>query len=157
MSTASPPLPTRPLPGIPTVLLLAGLAGCAAGGGSVTADATLEGRSWEVVELRGMTPPAWEGAPYLRIDSSEGQVMGDTGCNSFNGPYRADGVRLVMGPLAVTRRACPGEVGVFEDQMLEAIRATTLYRIRRVELFLYPDSDSPAHMRLETGVEPGDR
>ncbi len=113
-------------------------------------DENLEGTVWHIVSIHGVPAPESGAAhPHILIDSGNGTVFGDTGCNAFNGPYRADGARLVMGPLAVTRRACPGLIGEFEEHVLEAIRQTTLYRIRGSQLFLYPDTESPAHVRLE--------
>ena len=37
----------------------------------------------------------------------DGRLTGETGCNSFNGPYQSDGDAISIGPLAVTRAACP--------------------------------------------------
>lgn len=139
-----------PLPTLSALVLTALVGvGCATGGMS-SATASLEGTNWHFATIHGLVAPDEDGAhPHIRIDSSAGRVVGDTGCNTFNGPYRADGARLIMGPLAVTRRACAGAVGEFEEHVLEAIRQTTLYRIQGSQLFLYPDSESPAHARLE--------
>jgi heat shock protein HslJ len=53
-------------------------------------------------------------APTLRllgtgISTAEGtQVSGYGGCNTFTGRYTLDDARVTVGPLASTRRACPG-------------------------------------------------
>lgn len=41
--------------------------------------------------------------------SADGTISGDTGCNSFHGPYKLDGRQLSVGPLAATKKACPTE------------------------------------------------
>jgi heat shock protein HslJ len=126
--------------------LLIALAACASAP-SVPTDAPLEGTTWEIVEVRGITPPSSAAPdPYVVIQSGDGQVAGNTGCNAFNGPYRATGNELVMGPLASTRRACPTELGNFETIMMEALARTRFYIVRLDELFLYEGRD--AHVRL---------
>jgi heat shock protein HslJ len=37
----------------------------------------------------------------------DARLTGETGCNSFNRPYQSDGDAISIGPLAVTRAACP--------------------------------------------------
>ena len=119
---------------------------------SVPTDAPLEGTTWEVVEVRGITPPSSAADdPFILIQSGVGELVGNTGCNSFNGPYRATGNELVMGPFASTRRACPSDLGDFETIMMDALGKTRFYVVRLNELFLY---DGPeAHMRLRRSGE----
>ncbi len=125
--------------------ILVALAACASA--PVPSDAPLEGTTWEVVEVRGITPPSSAAPdPYVVIQSGDGQVAGSTGCNSFNGPYRATGNELVMGPLSSTRRACSTELGDFETIMLDALGKTRFYVVRLNELFLYEGRE--AHVRL---------
>ena len=126
------------------------LVACASSGPPVSIDAPLEGTRWHVVEVRGEQPP--EGVePFLVIESADGQAMGRAGCNNFNGPYRATGNELVMGPLASTRMRCETYAAYFEELMLEALGATRFYVIRGNDLFLYDGPD--AHVRLRVGME----
>jgi len=112
-------------------------------------DAPLEGTNWEVVEIRGIpTPPESQPTPFLLIRSGIGEVAGNTGCNAFNGPYRATGNELIMGPLASTRRACAlPSVSDFETIMFDALDDTEFYVVRLNELFLYEGSEPIMRLR----------
>jgi putative lipoprotein len=112
-------------------------------------DAPLEGTTWEVVEIRGVpTPPESQPVPFLLVRSGIGEVAGNTGCNAFNGPYRATGNELIMGPLASTRRACAlPAVSDFETIMFAAMEDAQFYVIRLNELFLYEGSEPIMRLR----------
>ncbi len=111
-------------------------------------NAPLEGTTWEVVEVRGVQPPAEsQPEPFILIRSGIGELTGNSGCNAFNGPYRATGNELIMGPFASTRMACPlNTVSDFETVFLDALEDTRFYVVRLNELFLYDGPDS--HVRL---------
>lgn len=129
-----------------SLVLVASLTACATSG-PIPGPVPLEGTTWEVVEVRGVAPPASAAPdPFIVIQSGDGQVAGSTGCNAFNGPYRATGNELVMGPLDSTGRACPTELGDFETIMMHALTNTRFYVVRLNELFLYEGRD--AHVRL---------
>jgi putative lipoprotein len=130
---------------LPTALLVAA---CSFGPPPQT-DAPLEGTNWEVVEIRGVpTPAESQPTPFLLIQSGVGEVTGNTGCNSFNGPYQATGNQLTMGPLASTRRACAVPVvSDFETVMFDALQDTEFYVVRLNELFLYEGSEPIMRLR----------
>lgn len=47
--------------------------------------------------------------PSLRFDTGSGSVSGHTGCNSFHGPFNADGQKIdFSAPMAMTKMMCPG-------------------------------------------------
>jgi len=131
------------------LVLLPILAGACSFGPPVQTDAPLEETRWEVVEVRGVQPPEGaDPAPFLTVRSSTGDVVGNSGCNTFNGPYRATGNELVMGPLASTRRACAGrDLGNFETIMFDALSRTRFYVVRLNELFLYEGEDALVRLR----------
>lgn len=112
-------------------------------------DAPLEGTTWRVVEVRGVQPPAEsQPEPFLLIRNGIGEVAGNTGCNAFNGPYRATGNELIMGPFSSTRVACPlAGVGDFETIFLDALSDTEFYVVRLNELFLYEGSEPIVRFR----------
>jgi len=129
-----------------SISLVVVLAACATAP-PVPTDAPLEGTTWEVVEVRGITPPSSAAPdPFIVVQSGDGQVAGNTGCNGFNGPYRATGNELIMGPLASTGRVCPTDLGDFETIMMDALAKTRFYVVRLNELFLYEGRES--HVRL---------
>ena len=55
----------------------------------------------------------------------DGQVSGNAGCNTYNGPYKLDGTSLTVGPLATTMKACEQEVMDQEMQFLTALQTPT--------------------------------
>jgi heat shock protein HslJ len=63
--------------------------------------------------------------PFIQF-GSEGKVAGNSGCNRFAGGYEtAEDGSIKIGPLAVTRMACP-EMGE-EAKFLAALDATRRY------------------------------
>lgn len=59
---------------------------------------------WVPLEIDGIPVPEGAG-PALEI-SIDGTVKGTTGCNQFTGTATLDAGELVLGPLAVTEKAC---------------------------------------------------
>ncbi|HEX5827592.1 MAG TPA: META domain-containing protein [Candidatus Limnocylindrales bacterium] len=49
-------------------------------------------------------------------------VVGDSGCNSFNGGYTLDGETVTIGPLATTMKACEQPLMDQETQLLTALQ-----------------------------------
>ena len=79
-------------------------------------EALLEGPAWDLVEIGGV--PAAEGAEIL---FAEGRLSGSSGCNRFTGAFEVSGERVVVGPLAGTRMACPAPFGEQEQRHYEAL------------------------------------
>ncbi len=88
------------------------LQGC----GGYTYSGNLSGTSWQIVNA---TFNEVSGEAY-RLQFAGGRLTGRAGCNRFSGPYRpaADG-RIEIGPLAVTRMACPEAQMEIERAVLE--------------------------------------
>ena len=55
----------------------------------------------------------------------DGQVSGNAGCNTYNGPYKLDGTSLTVGPLATTMKACEQAIMDQETQFLTALQMPT--------------------------------
>ena len=55
----------------------------------------------------------------------DGQVSGNAGCNTYNGPYKLDGTSLTVGPLATTMKACEQAIMDQETQFLTALQTPT--------------------------------
>ncbi len=60
--------------------------------------------NWRVTSIGGM-PVVDRSTPYIMF-ARNGQVSGNTGCNSFSGNYTIDQGSIAMGNLAATSRAC---------------------------------------------------
>jgi len=101
------------------------------------APTTLEDVDWlldEVGGLRAETVFGPDGAvdrfPSVRFDGREGVVTGHTGCNAMHGGFLRAGAFVEVGPLGVTRRACPPPLARLESAFLEALAGTRTYEIR---------------------------
>ena len=55
----------------------------------------------------------------------DGQVAGNSGCNTYHGAYKLDGTSLTVGPLASTMMACDQAIMDQETQFLTALQTPT--------------------------------
>lgn len=89
----------------PLCFLLA--AGCASTSMSRGPVPDLSGTRWTVVAVNGAAPLRTDGDERLSVEFGvDGRVSGNSGCNSFSGPYIRDEETLRIGELLSTRRAC---------------------------------------------------
>lgn len=114
------------------------------GCGRDLASTPLIGTHWRLLEVGGREAVASaedQGAPFIRLERDEEQVVGNTGCNSLGGSYELDGDRLVFGELLTTLRACiDPEVSRQEQAFTHALNETDRYEIRADTLTLYDDA-----------------
>ena len=89
------------------------LRGC---GGAVLPPEDLAGTRWIIrrIDGRAVTGPPERPAELAFAD---GRIAVGTGCNRMGGSYRVEGARLVTGPLASTRMACPQPMMGQEDAL----------------------------------------
>ena len=64
------------------------------------------------------------------------QVSGETGCNTFSGPYTTNGNVAAIGPLATTRMACADDLTIQETQLLAALQGVARIESRGDRLAL---------------------
>lgn len=83
---------------------------------------------WRVEKIAGQVADP-DVKTWLEFESA-GTVGGTGGCNSVFGPLRLDGDGLRIGPLAVTRKACPPKVMGQERDFLKAIPTVRHYSLR---------------------------
>jgi heat shock protein HslJ len=102
---------------------------------------SLAGTSWRVTAYnngRQAVVSTLTGTNLTMAFSNDGRVSGSAGCNTFTGPYTADGGKLSFGPAAATRRMCVQPEGVMEQEQrfLAALRtvATARFEGDRLEL-----------------------
>lgn len=86
--------------------------------------ALLAGGEWEVAAIDGEPLPADVRPPTVLFES--GRIAGFAGCNRFTGTIEetAPG-ELAIGPLALTRMACPGPVMEVESRFAASLAAAT--------------------------------
>jgi heat shock protein HslJ len=56
-------------------------------------------------------------------------VSGSAGCNDYNGPYKLDGSKVTIGPLASTRKACEQAVMDQEQEFLTALQTPSTVEV----------------------------
>lgn len=57
--------------------------------------------------------------PYVEINTTEGKIVGQTGCNNISGKASFKGNTLTLGPLAASRKFCPN--APYESDFLKAL------------------------------------
>ncbi len=86
------------------------------------APSQLAGSEWRPLVLDNYPVPADSGA-FIAF-KLEGQVIGNSGCNSLTGSYAEDGVALSFGPIATTRMLCPDDQMLVETELLGVLEET---------------------------------
>jgi heat shock protein HslJ len=81
---------------------------------------SLAGSEWQVRDFAG-NPVDVETWIAFKAD---GTVVGNGGCNQFNGGYTENGRSLQFGPIAATRKACPDPKMSVEMDLFNAFDAT---------------------------------
>ena len=64
------------------------------------------------------------------IAFARGSVSGNDGCNAFSGSYEVDGSKLMVGPLAGTKKACSGPAEEVSREVTTALARVRAYEIR---------------------------
>ena len=91
------------------------------------------------------------GGVTLTAEFDASTISGNTGCNSFTGPYQVDGESIEIGPLASTRAACPNEELQQQEQAyLAALELATTFEITGDRLDLL----RPGHTFAATFTRP---
>jgi heat shock protein HslJ len=108
------------------------LAACAASGIGSSPPPELAGTRWNVVEIDGRKPV---GSGLTAEFAVDGRISGDSGCNSFTGPYIQTGSKVHIGELLSTRRACTDTARqTQETRVLAILQGEVTMRAERREL-----------------------
>ena len=66
----------------------------------------------------------------LSVTFARGTVSGSAGCNTFRATYTAEADRVVIGPVATTRKACAGEGAMRQErEFLSALASVTTWAV----------------------------
>jgi len=106
---------------------------CVAQQQSALAGPSLSG-SWRVTSLVGQTLPA---AAEVTISFAAPNISGKSGCNRYSGSYSQSAKNLTIGPIAMTRMACPAPLMDLEAGFSTAISAVTRYDMAGETLQLF--------------------
>ena len=94
----------------------------------------LEGVKWEVTGFNNGRQAVVSAVLGTRLTLSfkDGTLSGSSGCNTFRASYKAEENRIVVGPVAATRKICSGK-GVMEQerQFLAALETAVKWDISR--------------------------
>lgn len=93
----------------------------------------LEGAEWEVTGYNNgrQAVVSLKVGTHITLMFQDGQVSGNSGCNSFHGSFTLAENTLKIHPLATTRKACEDEVMVQEQAFLSALQSATTWDIIR--------------------------
>ena len=113
-------------------------AGCSVPGAPIAAanlDALPAETAWKLLDsdIDGLGS-AEAAAIRLRIESN--RLTGDSGCNSFGGSFAFSGNVLSIGPIAASKRGCPGPRAVVESALFGALPKVTSARSEGEQLVL---------------------
>ena len=102
--------------------------------------------SWEVTSFytgNAISSPVV--GSTLTAEFTRRQISGNSGCNTYSGPYTATATAIEIGPLASTLRACADPaVDTQEQQFLAALALATSYRVAGDRLDLLRDGGTIA-------------
>lgn len=99
----------------------------------------LVGTTWVLRDSSTLGVPLGGAEITARFDNS-GTVSGDSGCNTYRGPYSTDGAELTIGPnLATTMKTCPAQN--VETAYLAALVKTSSFQIQGKTLTLRSTDD----------------
>jgi len=73
------------------------------------------------------------------VFDQDGMVLGNAGCNDYNGSYEIDGDKLTVGPLATTRKMCdePQDVMETEQAFLKNLESAATFTIEEKTLTIF--------------------
>jgi heat shock protein HslJ len=105
---------------------------------------------WEVIAVnngRQAVVGVLDEAPLDMTFGKDGTVTGSAGCNRFTAGFTAAGTAFRFGPAATTRRICPGD-GVMEQEQafLNALASVTTMRVEGDRLEFRTADDALALM-----------
>ena len=108
---------------------------CSAGPGT---GGTLEGTKWvlDSYDQDGSLTILPE-TQYADVEFAANRVSGFSGCNEFNGLYRAGGRTLLISQLSGTFMACDEASMEFEQRYLSLLDSSRFYGVRRGQLTIY--------------------
>lgn len=90
----------------------------------------------------------------LSIDTKEGRISGNSGCNRFMGPFRfEESGRLAIGPFAGTLMACPRIDERFERLFRETLEAVDAFSFENGVL-TFRDNETRDFFRFRRIVKP---
>lgn len=131
------------------LVLLVALASCktARPAQPAAGDETLVDAYWMLLSLGGQSPQAPNNtrAAYIRLQETENDLKGNTGCNTIFGKYELNGKALHFSSVGSTRMMCQDMEQ--ETKFLQMLERVDSYEIADRILTLYAGSEAVATFR----------
>jgi len=106
----------------------------AVGAAGMTMGVDLAGSEWRPSFMSAMDLPA---GVVMQVEfQPDGRIAGTGGCNRFFGGYRLSGNHIRIGPLASTRKGCPGLIKL-EATFFATLQAAASFEQTDTELILF--------------------
>jgi heat shock protein HslJ len=142
---------------LPLLAMAVVMTGCATTTDTTTPAPELAGTRWFVTRIDGKAP--LHDVPLMADFTLEGRINGDSGCNSFSGPYVQMGSTVEIGELQSTRRSCVDlSVQRQESRLLDILQGASMARLVKGQLYLRTDNGSlvlsPASISIATSAAP---
>lgn len=101
-------------------------------------DRPLLGPKWTVDTLiEGQSASSVPSDGEASLTFAEGdKVTGNTGCNALTGTAKVNGDKVTFGPIATTKKACPGGAGQLEQAVLAVLSGEVTMQIEADRLTL---------------------
>jgi heat shock protein HslJ len=125
---------------------------CRVPAGASQSQPSLEGETWRLTSLTGLSPDALaaNSTPVTsRFES--GRVTGFSGCNRFTGSYTTQEGRIAIGQLAGTMMACAPPAMAIEKAFKDAFSGTLRYAVTDGKLSLTADSGTALAFAVDAG------
>jgi heat shock protein HslJ len=106
----------------------------AVGATGMTMDVDLAGSEWRPSFMSAMDLP--HGVVMQVEFQPDGRITGTGGCNRFFGGYRLSGAHIRIGPLASTRKGCPGLIKL-EASFFATLQAAASFEQTDTTLILF--------------------
>jgi heat shock protein HslJ len=89
----------------------------------------------------------------LTANFTDKEVSGDSGCNTFGGPFTAEKSTIKLGPFRSTLRACAEDaVSTQEQQYLQALELAKTFKVTGDQLQLFREDGGFAATFVRTAV-----
>ncbi|MCF1420647.1 META domain-containing protein [Mangrovimonas futianensis] len=102
--------------------------------GSAKETATMISGTYEISTIDGLT--TLPSKLTMEFNDENKMVSGFAGCNRFTGNYKTSDKKLNFGPLATTKKLCPGEGMKVEDHFLKLLDQVKNYEFKNNTLYL---------------------
>jgi hypothetical protein len=106
----------------------------AVGTAGMSMGAELSGIDWRPSFLSASDLPP--GHHMVVHFASDGKISGNGGCNHFFGVYSVSGNQIAIGPIASTRKGCPGFIAI-ESAFFATLRSAKSFARESDELVLF--------------------